>query len=217
MFKGDQEPALAVNPLIPLDDLGGLSESLMQRALQGEAFDWIDRLGKGLLVRSGVPIHSTFSSEVVGVAVTGIYIPEDLNRRTSRLASASANYRQLKARRVLVKRVYEFTFGLVALLIVFSGTWVGLFLARGFAAPVQALAEGTKEIAAGNLEHQIEVEARDEMGILVDSFNKMTQELRHGREEIERSNLELQRSNLELQERRRYTEALMENITTGVI
>ncbi|TDI14453.1 MAG: HAMP domain-containing protein [Acidobacteria bacterium] len=217
VFKGDQEPALAVNPLIPLDDLGGLSESLMQRALQGEAFDWIDRLGKGLLVRSGVPIRSTFSSEVVGVAVTGIYIPEDLTTRVSRLVSASANYRQLKARRVLVKRVYEFTFGLVALLIVFSGTWVGLFLARGFAAPVQALAEGTKEIAAGNLEHRIEVEARDEMRILVDSFNNMTQELRHGREEIERSNLELQRSNLELQERRRYTEALMENITTGVI
>jgi two-component system nitrogen regulation sensor histidine kinase NtrY len=217
VLKGDQEPAIAVNPLIPLDDLAGLSESLVERALQGEAFDWIDRLGKGLLVRSGVPIHSTFGAEVVGVAVIGIYIPEDLTARSSRLAAASANYRQLKARKVLVKRVYEFTFALVALLIVFSGTWVGLFLARGFAAPVQALAEGTKEIAAGNLEHQIEVEARDEMQILVDSFNKMTRELRHGRQEIERSNLELQRSNLELQERRSYIEALMENITTGVI
>lgn len=217
VFSGDQEPALAVNPQIPLDDLAGLSESLVERALHGDTFDWIDRLGEGLLVRSGVPIYSTFSKEVVGIAVAGIYIPEDLTIRTSRLAAASENYRQLKARKVLVKRVYEFTFGLVALLIVFSGTWVGLFLARGFAAPVQALAEGTKEIAAGNLEHRIVVEARDEMAILVDSFNNMTQELRHGREEIERSNLELQRSNLELQERRRYIEALMENITTGVI
>jgi two-component system nitrogen regulation sensor histidine kinase NtrY len=45
----------------------------------------------------------------------------------------------------------------------------------------------------------------------------MTQELKHGREEIERSNLELQRSNLELEERRRYNETLLENITTGVI
>ena len=60
--------AMAVNPLIPLDDLAGLSESLVERALQGEAFDWIDRLGEGLLVRSGVPIHSTFGAEVVGVA-----------------------------------------------------------------------------------------------------------------------------------------------------
>jgi two-component system nitrogen regulation sensor histidine kinase NtrY len=217
VITAEQEPAVAVNPTLPLDDLAGLSESLVERALEGEAFDWMDRLGKGLLVRSGVPIHSTFGPEVVGAAATGIYIPEDLTTRTSRLDAANANYNQLKARRVLVKRVYEFTFTLVALLMVFSGTWVGLFLARGFTAPVQALAESTKEIAAGNLDHHIEVEARDEMGILVDSFNKMTQELRHGRDEIERSNLELQRSNLELQERRRYSEALMENITTGVI
>jgi len=217
VVSGEEEPVTVVNPRLTLDELGDLPEALLQGAYGGNDFQWMERVGEGFLVRGGAPALSSFNQDVVGVVVAGIVIPEDLTAKTASIVASNENYRQLKVGRVLVKRVYEFTFTLVGLLIVFAATWVGLFLARGYTEPVQALAEGTKEIAAGNLDHQIEVEAHDEMGILVGSFNRMARELKHGREEIERSNLELQRSNTALDERRHYIEALLESITTGVV
>ena len=56
-----------------------------------------------------------------------------------------------------------------------------------------------------------------ELGILAESFNRMTSDLKSSKETIERSNRELVRSNQELEERRRYIEALLQSITTGVI
>ncbi len=38
--------------------------------------------------------------------------------------------------------------------------------------PIQKLALGTKAIIEGNLDHKVEVEANDEVGILVDSLIK---------------------------------------------
>ena len=212
-----EEAVTIVNPQLAGEEIVGVPEAPLQGALAGQPFQWMERLGDGFLVRSGAPIRSAFNRDVVGVVVAGIHLPQDLSSRTQEIAAAAENYQQLKFSRVPLKRVYEFTFTLVGLLIVFAATWVGLFLARGFTVPVQALAEGTREIASGNLDHEIEVEAHDEMGILIESFNRMTRELKHGRGEIERSNLELQRSNTELDEGRNYIQTLLENITTGVV
>jgi two-component system nitrogen regulation sensor histidine kinase NtrY len=105
----------------------------------------------------------------------------------------------------------------VTLLILFSVTWIGLYLSKRITVPIQMLAAGTREISSGNLDYRVKVQAGDELGILVDSFNTMTQELSANRGTIERRNLELRDSNLALEERRRYIETLLENITTGVI
>ncbi len=50
--------------------------------------------------------------------------------------------------------------------------------------PVQRLIQGTREISAGNLDHKINYNVRDEVGILADSFNQMTQDLKYAKEEI---------------------------------
>jgi HAMP domain-containing protein len=82
---------------------------------------------------------------------------------------------------------------LITLLLLFSTTWVALFLEKQVTVPVQALAEATREISHGNLEHRVTVRAQDELGILVDSFNRMTGQLRDARERLEESNANLQR------------------------
>jgi nitrogen fixation/metabolism regulation signal transduction histidine kinase len=62
---------------------------------------------------------------------------------------------------------------------------------------------GTEAIIAGNLDHKVDVEANDEVGILVDSFNQMTETLKNMTDT--------------LTERRRYIETILENIATGVV
>ena len=93
----------------------------------------------------------------------------------------------------------------------------GLFLARRLMLPIQALAEGTRRVASGDLDQQIEVATDDEMATVVESFNSMTLELRRNREEIGRSHRELLAANRGLAEERALVGAILENLAAGVI
>ncbi|HXZ20187.1 MAG TPA: ATP-binding protein [Candidatus Acidoferrales bacterium] len=106
---------------------------------------------------------------------------------------------------------------LITLLLLFSTTWVALFLEKQVTVPVQALAEATREISLGNLEHRVAVRAQDELGILVDSFNRMTGQLHDARDRLEESNANLQRAFQEMEQRRLLMETILENIPTGVL
>jgi two-component system, NtrC family, nitrogen regulation sensor histidine kinase NtrY len=106
---------------------------------------------------------------------------------------------------------------MVTLLILFSATWFGFFLAKGITTPIQHLARGIHEVAAGNLTYRIETASEDEMGILVDSFNRMIMDLKRKGEQIEETQGHLHQSNVELEQRRRYMEILLTSIGAGVI
>jgi two-component system nitrogen regulation sensor histidine kinase NtrY len=108
-------------------------------------------------------------------------------------------------------------FLLMTLIIVFSFTWFGLYLARGITGPIEQLAEGTREVAAGNLSYRVQARADDEIGLLVDSFNRMTGDLDHSKTRLEAAYLDLQAKHGELEGRRRYTETVLEAIATGVV
>ncbi len=217
VYASGGEPLTVADPGIPLEDLQKIPDEVLAKGLAGDKFSWQDALGSSQMVRSAAPVLGAGNGEIVGVVVTGSVVRRSTAATTARIARSVDNYRQLRLQKTNIERVYKYGFGLITLLILVSGTWVGLYLARGITVPIQRLAEGTREVSSGNLDYQVDLKAGDELGILVDSFNEMTRELKVSRETIERSNLELQRSNLELAERRRYIEAVLESIPTGVI
>ncbi|MCK5914007.1 MAG: HAMP domain-containing protein, partial [Desulfuromusa sp.] len=106
---------------------------------------------------------------------------------------------------------------LIALIIIFLATWFGFHLARSITVPIQELATATTKVASGNLDIQLQTRSTDEIGTLVNAFNKMTADLRQGRIEVVSANQELQNSNLELDRRRDYMEIVLANVTAGVI
>jgi len=69
-------------------------------------------------------------------------------------------------------------------LIVLLGVVSSFFLARSVSRPVTRLAEAAKRMAAGDWDCSIPVGSRDEIGLLTRSFNRMTGQLRHQREQI---------------------------------
>jgi signal transduction histidine kinase len=102
-------------------------------------------------------------------------------------------------------------------IIFFLGMLVSFWFARGMAKPIQQLAEGTKEIAKGNLDFRIKEGGLDEIGNLARSFNKMTENLKktttsrdllakemaerkRAEEELKGYAAELERSNQELEQ-----------------
>jgi PAS domain S-box-containing protein len=120
------------------------------------------------------------------------------------------NLRTLKGQMLLI--LVFFT-----ILLLFSVMWLALFLAKQVTVPIQALAEGTREVSAGNFEYQVPEQAQDELGVLVRSFNAMTTQLRDNRSQIDQFTRNLQQAVQELERRRQLMETVLENIPTGVI
>jgi len=152
-----------------------------------------------------------------GALLVGQRMPEDYLRRLDNIEAQQRAYHaqslQLKTFRVQML----LSLMLITLLLLFSTTWVALFLEKQVTVPVQALAEATREISQGNLDHQVNVRAQDELGILVESFNRMTGQLREAREGLQESNASLQLAFSEMEQRRRLMETILENIPTGVL
>ena len=109
------------------------------------------------------------------------------------------------------------TLSIVTLLIIFSSVWFGFFLSKGITVPIQELAEGTNRVATGDYDFSIDLEAEDEIGVLVNSFNRMTLDLKNGKEQLETANKELVKSNIELEQRRLYMEIVLANVAAGVV
>lgn len=172
----------------------------------------------GDLVSGIVPIFSrTESKAVVGLIVLEKLIPGTLVKRFAALSRGMEEYRQLKLLKQPIKISNMITLSIVTLLIIFSSIWFGFYLSKGITVPIQELAEGTNRIASGDYEFFIDLEAEDEMGILVNSFNRMTLDLKNGKKQLEETNLELIRSNVESEQRRLYMEIVLANVAAGVI
>jgi PAS domain S-box-containing protein len=83
--------------------------------------------------------------------------------------------------------------------------------------PIQALAEGTRRIGLGDLDHRVDVAADDELGVLVGSFNAMTDELRRNKQVIESSHGELVEANRRIAAERGLVGAVLANVAAGVL
>jgi two-component system nitrogen regulation sensor histidine kinase NtrY len=214
---GDDAPYIVLDPRLSFArSLQDVPPDRLAAAFAGDSFVWQSDYQGGHLIRAGQPV--TLEDDTVGaVVMVGIFVPGDLAALAEAVTRSNADYRQIRTQKRLIKRVYELVFALITLVVLFSVTWIGLYLARRITEPIQSLAEGTREISSGNLDYRVEVEAGDELGILVESFNRMTADLKAGKVMIERRNLELSESNRELRERRRYIETLLQNIGAGVI
>ena len=99
---------------------------------------------------------------------------------TSEIESQTNTYAQQKQNLRAYKREISGALMLITLLLLFTTTWVALFLSKQVTVPIQSLAEATREISHGNFDHRIEVQAQDELGTLVRSFNRMTVQLGEG-------------------------------------
>ncbi len=206
------------NPRIPTSRFIASTSELVQRGLKGEEFSIIRSVEDNDLIDGVVPIFSKWvRSDVVGVLLFNYYEPHSLMKEINDIRMDYAEYKQRKVYTTPLKSIYT-TIGLVAtLIIIFSAIWIGFQIARGITVPFQKLAEGTRAVAAGDLDYKVEVKADDEIMILVDSFNQMTAYLRHNKVELEKVNLNLKEANLELEQHTNYIETVIQNIATGVV
>ena len=139
------------------------------------------------------------------------------NDLTDLVTDSEREYQDLVGTQRRVRLLGLSTLGLMTLILLFVSSWVAIYLARGIATPIKALAEASKEVARGNLAHRVTTIADDELALLAESFNQMTAELEENRGRIEANAAELRDKNLALRERRNYIETVLQSLSTGVI
>ena len=133
------------------------------------------------------------------------------------VSASERDYQELVKKQRRVRLLGLSTLGLMTLILLFVSSWVAIYLARGIATPIKALAEASKEIARGNLSHRVTTIADDELALLAESFNQMTTQLEENRSRIEAAAGELRDTNLALRERRNYIETVLQSLSTGVV
>jgi two-component system, NtrC family, nitrogen regulation sensor histidine kinase NtrY len=202
VFKDPDNPGISEIELLP---------KLKEDIYSGKEFSAMHSVGLGDIIRGISPVYSNVNrQEVIGAVIVNFYVPKGLVDKMTSISKISEEYKQFKLLKTPIKFSYIIILFIVTLLIIFSATWFGFFLARGIVEPVQDLAEATHAIAQGNLDYKINVEADDEIGVLASSFNRMTLDLKKSKESLEGANLDLER-------RRKYMETVLRNVSAGVV
>jgi len=175
-------------------------------------------IAQGDLIHAVVPVlRPGPAREVLAAVAVTAWVPTALSSKAEEIETGIKEYQQLRMLKNPIKGIYLMLFLMVTLAIIFGAIWVGVYLARGITGPIQQLAEGTRKVAAGDLSFRVQVKADDEIGMLVDSFNEMTEDLGKSKADLTQAYEELQRSNVELDRRRDYMETVLETITAGVL
>jgi len=152
-----------------------------------------------------------------GFLVLGESIGGGLLHKLDQVVRGLDEYKKLRKLKYPWKMNLYLTLGVMSLLIVLGASWFGFRLAKEISAPVQAIAGGTERIAKGDLSVRLADAGDDELGSLVRSFNRMAEDLEAGQTRLMNANERMGQQYEELERRGRYIEAVLDNITSGVI
>jgi two-component system nitrogen regulation sensor histidine kinase NtrY len=208
IYKNKNEIFAIFNPRIPMQEYKNLPLNIVYSGLGGAGFTKIDTLKNGELIRNGVAFDIEQGDKML--IITGKYFPESYTRSLSILAAMVSKHRQMRVLRDPVKNTYMLLFLFITILIIFSASWLGFYLAKGITVPIEKLVSATAEIAKGNLDVRIDYAAKDEFNTLINEFNRMAFDLKENRDK-------LNRRTIELRHRRSIIETIMKNITSGVM
>ncbi|MSP36873.1 MAG: PAS domain S-box protein [Deltaproteobacteria bacterium] len=194
--------AVAFNERVPTGVTVKPAGDLLTRALRGLDGASTQVFGDADVIRGAAPIYGD-EKRIIGAVVVDYFVPKSVSKRASQISQSYENYKYLSFLKTPVKNSYILTLFLMTLVLVLVATWCGIYLSRGIIVPIQKLAEGTHEVAQGNWDYQIESGGDDELGVLMNSFNHMTGDLKQIK--------------LELERRGKAVEMLLANIAAGVV
>jgi nitrogen fixation/metabolism regulation signal transduction histidine kinase len=137
-------------------------------------------------------------------------LPPVLVANALAVLEANREYQERALARNGLQRMYIGTLTLALFLAVFGAVLLAVLLGNQLAKPLLVLAEGVRDVAAGDLRPKPFLQGKDELDGLTRSFADMTQQLSDARNSVERSmaQVDLARSHLQ---------TMLDNLTAGVI
>ncbi len=192
--------------LPPAPDPGALWQARLQQPWSRlEA-----RSDGGIAVHVVAPVNLITLSERLRVIQVIQPVPTQLAADAQQVQKAYQGYQELELSRLGLKRLYGISLTLALALSLFSAFTLAFLLSERLAAPLRALARGTRAVARGDFTQVHAVASRDELGMLTHSFNRMTRQLAEARSAADESHDKLLEANA-------YLEGVLASVKAGVI
>ena len=154
---------------------------------------------------------------VIKITTTQLYlfqalypVADQIGELAGKISSSINEYKERAYLSQPLKQNFTLILSLTLIITILSAIWLAFFSARRIVAPLSDLVEGTEAVASGDYGKQIPVGQLDELGFLVHSFNEMTRKIGQARDEVEQSQQLADRE-------RRYLEAVLGRLSSGVI
>ena len=165
---------------------------------------------KGLYLRVLAPINGTSVSNERLILQILQPVPSSLSTLAESVQDVFQDYQKLSYSRDSLKLIFSITLTLVLMLAILTAVAIGFLLSRKLSEPLALLAEGTKKIAKGNFKTMLPEKGKDELGVLVRSFNSMTRQLDQATQTSENNQIRLESA-------RSYLETVLAHLSSGVI
>jgi nitrogen fixation/metabolism regulation signal transduction histidine kinase len=137
-------------------------------------------------------------------------LPSTLVTNALEVQAANREYQERALAREGLRQMYIGTLTLSLFLAVLGAILLAILLGNQLARPLLLLAQGMRQVAAGDLTPKLALQSRDELGGLTRSFADMTQQLADARNAALRSLQQLDEARANLQ-------TILDNLTAGVI
>jgi nitrogen fixation/metabolism regulation signal transduction histidine kinase len=165
---------------------------------------------KGLYLRVLVPVNGQDLAGETRILQLLQPVPKPLAATAEAVQDVYQDYQQLSYSRASLREVFALTLTLVMMLAMLGAVAVAFVLSRRLSAPLTVLAEGTKAIASGDYSTMLPAHGKDELGVLVQSFNSMTQQLDDATKAADRNRARVEAA-------RGYLETILAHLSSGVI
>ena len=186
------------------------SQAQLKQARSARAATSIDGNGGDLHLRVLVPVAAREVFEEPRILQVTQAVPDLVARDAEAVQAVYRDYQELQLARQGLTRIYALTLTLTVLVALFAAFALAYLMARRLAAPLHILAEGTQAVAQGDFSPRQAIYSGDELGVLTQSFNRMTRQLDDARRETERHRAELESA-------RGYLESILANLSAGVL
>ena len=176
----------------------------------------LDEAATGASSQARIVALAVVSTPNIGLLAEPRYLQVTQVLPTALVANAVAvqeAYREYQERalgREGLRRMYIGTLTLCLFLAVLGAVLLAVVLGNQLARPLLLMAEGVRQVAAGDLSPKPVMQGKDELRGLTRSFADMTQQLADARGAVERSMTQLDEARSSLQ-------TILDNLTAGVI
>lgn len=165
---------------------------------------------KGLYLRVLAPVSSSGLVGETRILQLLQPVPKSLSSTAESVQAVYQDYQELSYSRGSLKEVFSLTLTMVLMLAMLSALAIAFILSRRLSKPLMMLAEGTNKIASGDYSTILPAHGKDELGILVQSFNSMTRQLADATKAAERNRERVEAA-------RGYLETILAHLSSGVI
>ena len=176
----------------------------------------LDDVESGAEPRARVKALALISSDQLGLFNEPRYLlavkalPDTLVANALAVTLANREYQERALARDGLRRMYIGTLTLSLFMAVFGAVLLAVVLGNQLARPLLLLADGVREVAAGDLTPKPYLSGSDELDGLTRSFAQMTQQLADARQAVQTSMAQVSAAHANLQ-------TILDNLTAGVM